>query len=93
MVNIADYLQRITNDRYISTVHRAQNWSGRERVSLPFFVGFNWDESCGVLDSCVAEGEAKRYDEISCAEWVTRRAKAMYRTDGFSSNGGKAAVS
>ncbi|KAK8140112.1 2OG-Fe(II)oxygenase [Apiospora sp. TS-2023a] len=92
VVNIADYLQRITNDRYISTVHRAQNWSGRERVSLPFFVGFNWDESCGVLDNCVAEGEEKRYDEISCAEWVTRRARAMYRTDGFS-EGKKAAVS
>ncbi|KAK8035754.1 2OG-Fe(II)oxygenase [Apiospora marii] len=93
VVNIADYLQRITNDRYISTVHRAQNWSGRERVSMPFFVGFNWDESCGVLDSCVAEGEAKRYDEISCAEWVTRRARAMYRTDGFAGDGKAAAVS
>ncbi|KAK7989935.1 hypothetical protein PG989_010250 [Apiospora arundinis] len=84
VVNIADYLQRITNDRYISTVHRAQNWSGRERVSMPFFVGFNWNESCGVLDSCVAEGEEKRYEEISCSEWVTRRAKAMYKTEGFS---------
>ncbi|KAK8126840.1 uncharacterized protein PG998_002599 [Apiospora kogelbergensis] len=84
VVNIADYLQRITNDRYISTVHRAQNWSGRERVSMPFFVGFNWNESCGVLDSCVAEGEKKRYEEISCAEWVKRRANAMYKTEGFS---------
>ncbi|KAK8055043.1 hypothetical protein PG993_000270 [Apiospora rasikravindrae] len=91
VVNIADYLQRITNDRYISTVHRAQNWSGRERVSMPFFVGFNWNESCGVLDSCVAEGEEKRYEEISCSEWVTRRAKAMYKTEGFWT--GKSAVS
>ncbi|KAK7941375.1 2OG-Fe oxygenase superfamily protein [Apiospora aurea] len=90
VVNIADYLQRITNDRYISTVHRAQNWSGRERVSMPFFVGFNWNESCGVLDSCVAEGEEKHYEEISCSEWVKRRAQAMYKTEGFSV--GKAAV-
>lgn len=82
VVNIADYLQRITNDRYVSTVHRAQNHSGRERVSLPFFVGFNWNESCAVLDSCVAPGEEKKYDEISCAEWVKRRARAMYQTDG-----------
>ncbi|KAK5989497.1 2-oxoglutarate-Fe(II) type oxidoreductase ppzC [Cladobotryum mycophilum] len=28
VVNIADCLQRITNDVYVSTVHRAQNWSG-----------------------------------------------------------------
>lgn len=78
VVNIADYLQRITNDRYASTVHRARNRSGRERVSMPFFFGFNLNESCGVLDSCVAEGEAKKYDEISCEEWVQRRARAMH---------------
>lgn len=34
VVNIADYLQRITNDKYISTVHRAVNHSGRERISM-----------------------------------------------------------
>ncbi|KAI1488481.1 2OG-Fe(II) oxygenase [Biscogniauxia mediterranea] len=81
VVNIADYLQRITNDRYVSTVHRAQNWSGKERISMPFFFGFNLNESCGVLDSCVAEGEEKKYDEISCEDWVQRRARAMHKTD------------
>ncbi|KAI0460274.1 2OG-Fe(II) oxygenase [Xylaria acuta] len=79
VVNIADYMQRITNDRYVSTVHRAQNYSGRERISMPFFFGFNLNESCGVLDSCVAEGEEKKYGEISCEEWVQRRARAMHR--------------
>ncbi|KAL3965415.1 hypothetical protein ACCO45_002419 [Purpureocillium lilacinum] len=73
VVNIADYLQRITNDRYVSTVHRAQNWSGRERVSMPFFWGFGLHESCGVLDSCVAEGEEKKYGEIRCIDWFNRR--------------------
>ncbi|KAJ2998095.1 hypothetical protein NUW58_g431 [Xylaria curta] len=79
VVNIADYMQRITNDRYVSTVHRAQNFSGKERISMPFFFGFNLNESCGVLDSCVAEGEEKKYSEISCEEWVQRRARAMHR--------------
>ncbi|KAI1132312.1 2OG-Fe(II) oxygenase [Nemania abortiva] len=79
VVNIADYMQRITNDRYVSTVHRAQNYSGKERISMPFFFGFNLNESCGVLDSCVAEGEERKYSEISCEEWVQRRARAMHR--------------
>ncbi len=79
VVNIADYMQRITNDRYVSTVHRVQNYSGRERISMPFFFGFNRNESCGVLDNCVAEGEEKKYREISCEEWVQRRARAMHR--------------
>jgi len=80
VVNIADYLQRITNDLYVSTVHRVQNWSGREWVSIPFFFGFNLNESCGVLDSCVGPGEDKKYDEISCVDWVRRRADMMHQT-------------
>ncbi|KAI1265964.1 2OG-Fe(II) oxygenase [Xylariaceae sp. FL1019] len=79
VVNIADYLQRITNDLYVSTVHRAQNFSGKERISMPFFFGFNLNESLGVLDSCVKDGEEKKYEEISCEEWVQRRARAMHR--------------
>ncbi|KAI1169571.1 2OG-Fe(II) oxygenase [Nemania sp. FL0916] len=81
VVNMADYMQRITNGRYVSTVHRALNRNPVERVSMPFFFGFNLNESCGVLDSCVAEGEEKRYEEIACEEWVMRRARAMHTVD------------
>lgn len=81
VVNIADYLQRITNDRYQSTVHRAVNNSGKERVSMPFFFGFNLNESCGVLDSCVSEDGVRRYEEVGCREWVRRRVAAMHDTE------------
>lgn len=80
VVNIADYLQRITNDRYRSTVHRAVNDSGRERVSMPFFFGFNLDESCGVLESCVGEDGVRRYEEVGCLDWVRRRVRMMHET-------------
>ncbi|KAJ4286002.1 hypothetical protein N0V88_008153 [Collariella sp. IMI 366227] len=65
VVNFGDYMQRITNDKFLSTVHRVRNWSGGERVSMAFFFGFNLDESCGVLDTCLEEGEVKRYEEMS----------------------------
>ncbi|KAK7749558.1 hypothetical protein SLS53_000134 [Cytospora paraplurivora] len=80
VVNIADYLQRITNDKYVSTVHRAVNNSGKERISMPFFLGFNLNESCGVLDSCVGEDGVRKYGEIGCREWVQRRVRAMHDT-------------
>lgn len=73
VVNIGDYLQRITNDKYVSTVHRARNWSGRERVSIPFFWGFGLHESCQVLESCLGDGGTSKYEEIKCVDWVERR--------------------
>ncbi|KAK3989039.1 Clavaminate synthase-like protein, partial [Cladorrhinum sp. PSN332] len=77
VVNFADYMQRITNDKWVSTVHRVRNVSGGERISIPFFFGFNLDESCGTLDTCLEEGEQKKYEEISCREWVERRIRTM----------------
>ena len=73
VVNVADYFQRMTNDKYVSAVHRVRNVSGSERVSFPFFWGFGLNESCGVLENCLDEGEEKRYDEIKCLDWISLR--------------------
>ena len=80
VINIADYLQRITNDLYVSTVHRAKNVSGKERISMPLFFGFNLNETCGVLPSCWSESNPKRYEEIGCREWVELRVRMMHET-------------
>ncbi|TRX88686.1 hypothetical protein FHL15_010452 [Xylaria flabelliformis] len=39
VVNIGDYMMRLCNDIYKSTVHRVTNESTQERVSMPFFFG------------------------------------------------------
>ncbi|KAK0609909.1 hypothetical protein B0T17DRAFT_501030 [Bombardia bombarda] len=78
VVNFGDYMQRITNDMFPSTVHRVQNRSGGERLSMAFFFGFNLNESCEVLESCVQAGEERRYEAISCKEWTRRRLHAMH---------------
>ncbi|KAK2002383.1 2OG-Fe(II) oxygenase [Colletotrichum falcatum] len=86
VVNIADYMQRITNDLYVSTVHRAQNLSGSERISMPFFFGFGLHESCGVIDTCVKHGDVPKYGEIGCRQWVQRRAQAMHEVESDDGN-------
>lgn len=77
VVNNGDYMQRITNDKYISSVHRVHNWSGKERMSIPFFWGYALSEKLVVLENCVDEGEEKKYEDIGCQEWVEWRMKDM----------------
>jgi isopenicillin N synthase-like dioxygenase len=43
VVNVGDFLQRISNDKFVSTVHRVRNTSGLSRYSIPFFFSFNMD--------------------------------------------------
>ncbi|PTB35800.1 uncharacterized protein TrAFT101_010647 [Trichoderma asperellum] len=75
VVNLGDCMQRITNDAYVSTVHRARNYSGSERVSIPFFWGFGLHETCSVV--VVAEGEERKYEDVKCDDWVRRRIEGM----------------
>lgn len=43
IVNVGDQLQAYTNDLLVSTGHRVLNWSGRERLSIPFFFSMNFE--------------------------------------------------
>ncbi|OLN89051.1 putative iron/ascorbate oxidoreductase-like protein 2 [Colletotrichum chlorophyti] len=68
VVNIGDFLQRLSNDRFKSTVHRVFNYAPRDRYSMPFFFGFNHNEQCSVLPTCASEDNPAKYEPISCGE-------------------------
>ena len=68
VVNVGDFLQRLSNDRFRSTVHRVYNRTQESRYSMPFFFGFNADAVCKVVPTCVREGEQVKYEPISCGE-------------------------
>ncbi|CAK7208532.1 hypothetical protein SCUCBS95973_000134 [Sporothrix curviconia] len=73
VVNIADFLQRLSNDRFRSTVHRVYNRQSGPRYSMPFFFGFNYDAECAVVPTCVDETHPAKYAPISCGKWRDER--------------------
>lgn len=73
VVNIADYLQRLSNDKLKSTVHRVYNRATVDRYSMPFFYGFQFDQKCGVLPTCTGPDNPAKYEPISCGDWCQLR--------------------
>ena len=49
VVNVGDWLQRVSNGRFVSTVHRVKKLTGdKPRYSMPFFFGLDYDAYCEV---------------------------------------------
>ncbi|KAH7310083.1 hypothetical protein BKA65DRAFT_575896 [Rhexocercosporidium sp. MPI-PUGE-AT-0058] len=75
VVNIGDFMMRLCNDMYKSTVHRVYNRSTIERVSMPFFFGLNFNCVEGVVPSCTSKENPPKYEPMSCGDWCQLRFK------------------
>ncbi|CAH0051805.1 unnamed protein product [Clonostachys solani] len=73
VVNIGDFLMRLTNNQLKSTVHRVIQHGKTDRYSMPFFFGFNFDEKLGVLPTCVDENNPPKYEPATCGELIAKR--------------------
>ncbi|MEM6711040.1 MAG: 2-oxoglutarate and iron-dependent oxygenase domain-containing protein [Pseudomonadota bacterium] len=74
-VNLGDMIQRWTNGRYRSTLHRVINRSGRERYSIPFFYTGNPDHTVRCIETCLEPGTEPLYPPITVSEHL----QAMYK--------------
>lgn len=76
VVNIGDALERWTNDRWRSTVHRVvipPTGSGGDRHSMAFFHNANWDAVIECLPTCLAEGETPRHPPITAGRHLMEK--------------------
>ncbi|KAJ4288077.1 hypothetical protein N0V90_012094 [Kalmusia sp. IMI 367209] len=83
LINIADLLQRLTNDRCRSTIHRvvSPRVAGDvlpSRYSIPFFI--HPDPEVLIDPIVKEEGEVKKYEAVNAGEWRVWNTKKNYAT-------------
>ena len=80
IINSGDLLERWTNGRYRSTLHRAQpQTGGRARFSIAMFVDPDSETPVSVLESCVSEDLPAQYAPITAGEHVQQRIEASHK--------------
>ena len=77
VINVGDMLERLTNNKLRSTIHRVINppkeeW-GKPRYSIPFFMHPRSDMRLDCLDECMDEDHPKQYEDISAGEFLNQR--------------------
>ena len=77
-VNGGDILRRWTNDRFLSTPHRAINVSGRHRYAIPFFFDTHPDTLLECLPSCRSAENPAKYDPITYDDYALWYATRNY---------------
>lgn len=83
VINTGDLLQRWTNDRWLSNVHRVVNpplerRGSSRRLSIVFFTGPRNDAEISCLPGCSSPTRPARYPPITAGEHVRARIRQTY---------------
>jgi len=77
VINVGDMLERLTNNKLRSTIHRVVNppkeeW-GKPRYSIPFFMHPRSEMKLDCLKECIDEKNPKQYEDITAGEFLHQR--------------------
>ena len=79
-INVGDMLERLTNNRLRSTIHRVvnpPNATEEPRYSFPFFMHPRPEMSLACLPSCITPENPKQYEDITAGEFLEQRLKEI----------------
>ncbi|MCE6990213.1 isopenicillin N synthase family oxygenase [Dyadobacter sp. CY323] len=81
VVNVGDMLDRLTNHKLKSTIHRVVNppreKMGTSRYSIPFFMHPRADMDLTCLESCVSQEYPKLYTDMTAGEFLDERLREL----------------
>eukprot|EP00127_Corallochytrium_limacisporum_P000007 Clim_evm7s1 gene=Clim_evmTU7s1 len=80
IVNQGDFVQRVTNGKYRSTMHRVHNPAGKERISFPYFFNPNYNVIGRPIEKLLEPGEQPIYESMSFGEHILHCEKTICRT-------------
>ena len=77
VINVGDMLERLTNNKLRSTIHRVINppkseWD-QPRYSIPFFMHPRSDMKLNCLEQCITPENPKQYDDITAGAFLRQR--------------------
>lgn len=81
VVNVGDMLERLTNKKLKSTIHRVVNppreLMNTPRYSIPFFMHPRSEMSLAALPSCVDAQHPRQWEDITAGEFLNQRLKEI----------------
>ncbi|ACT93922.1 isopenicillin N synthase family dioxygenase [Dyadobacter fermentans] len=81
VVNVGDMLDRLTNHKLKSTIHRVVNppreKMGTSRYSIPFFMHPRADMDLTSLESCITSENPKLYTDMTAGEFLDERLREL----------------